>query len=105
MPRAQEQRNPQPQLTQTVRIDVHPAWCDPTRCTADPAHQIDGYRSDRAWEHQSAPVPVRLTSAVLLPVRDGTAWLSQVCAPWTCDTYLRMQVGDVHLSMPAEQAR
>ena len=105
MTRAQEQRNPQPQPTQTGRTYRHPAWCDPTRCTADPARQTDGYRSDRAGEHQSAPVPVRLTSAVLLPVRDGTAWLSQACAPWTCDTYLRVQVGDLHLSMPAEHAR
>lgn len=102
---AHEQRNPQPQPTLSGRIGDHPAWCDPTRCIADPGRQIDGYQSERTGEHQSAPVPVRLTSAVLLPVRDGTAWLSQACAPWTCDTYLRMQVGDVHLSMPAEQAR
>jgi hypothetical protein len=52
-----------------------------------------------------ASVPVRLAGAVLLPVRDGTAWLTSACAPWTCDTYLRVQVGDVHLSMPAEHAR
>ena len=44
-------------------------------------------------------------AAVLLPVRDGTAWLSEVCAPWPCDTYLRVQVGDVHLPMPANDAR
>jgi hypothetical protein len=102
---AQEQRNPKPQPTQTGRTDDHPAWCDPTRCTADPARQTDGYRSDLGGEHRSVPVPVRLTSAVLLPVRDGTAWLSEACAPWTCATYLRVQVGDVHLSMPAADAR
>lgn len=50
-------------------------------------------------------MPVRLTGAVLLLVRDGTAWLSEACAPWTCDTYLRVQVGDVHLSMPVADAR
>lgn len=77
MTRAQEQRNPQPQPTQTGRTDDYPAWCDPTRCTVDPARQTDGYRSDLGGEHRSAPVPVRLTSAVLLPVRDGTAWLSE----------------------------
>lgn len=104
MTRAQEQRKPQPQSTQTGRVD-HPAWCDPTRCTADPATQTDGYRSDLGGEHRSAPVPVSLAGAFLLPVRDGTAWLSAACAPWTCDTYLRVQVGDVHLSMPAENAR
>jgi hypothetical protein len=102
---AQEQRNPQPQPTQTSRADDHPAWCDPTRCTADPGSQTDGYRSGVGREHRSAPVPVRLASAVLLPVRDGTAWLSEACAPWTCDTYLRVQVGDVDLSMPTADAR
>ena len=25
--------------------------------------------------------------------------------PWTCDTYLRVQVGDVDLSMPVADAR
>lgn len=105
MTRAQEHLSPQPQQTQTGRADDHPAWCDPTRCTADPASQIGGYRSDLGGEHRSAPVPVRLTSAVLLPVRDGTAWLSEACAPWTCDTYLRVQVGDLRLSMPVADAR
>jgi hypothetical protein len=105
MTRAQEQRNLQPQPTQTGRTVRHPAWCDPIRCTADPASQTDGYRADLGGEHRSAPVPVRLTSAVLLPVRDGTAWLTSACAPWPCDTYLPVQVGDVHLSMPAENAR
>ena len=105
MTRAQEQRNPQPQPAQAGRTDDHPAWCDPTRCTTEPASQTDGYRADLGGEHRSAPVPVRLTSAVLLPVRDGTAWLSEACAPWTCDTYLCVQVGDLHLSMAAEHAR
>jgi hypothetical protein len=76
-----------------------------TRCTADPASQTDGYRSDLGGEHQSAPAPVRLGAAVLSPVRDGTAWLSEACAPWTCATYLRVQLGDLHLSMPADDAR
>ena len=105
MTRAQQQRNLQPQPAQTGRSDDHPAWCDPIRCTADPASQTDGYRSDLGGEHRSAPVPVRLTAAVLLPVRDGTAWLTSACAPWTCATYLRVQVGDVHLSMPVADAR
>lgn len=104
MTRAQEQRTPQPSLTRTGRADGHPAWCDLTRCTADSASQLDGYRSDRG-EHQSAPIPVSLAGSVMLPVRDGMAWLSEACAPWTCDTYLRVQVGDVHLSLPADNAR
>jgi hypothetical protein len=105
MTRTQEHLSLQPQPTQTGRADRHPAWCDPTRCTANPASQTSGYRPDVGGEHQSAPVPVKLTTAVLLPVRDGTAWLSEACAPWPCDTYLRVQVGDVHLSMPANDAR
>jgi hypothetical protein len=105
MTRAQEHLNLQQQPAQTGRAVRHPAWCDPTRCTADPASQTDGYRSDLGGEHRSAPVPVRLTSSVLLPVRDGTAWLSKACAPWTCATYLLVQVGDLHLSMPVADAR
>jgi hypothetical protein len=101
----QEHPGPQPQPTQTGRTDRHPAWCDATRCAANPARQTGGYRPDVGGKHQSAPMPVRLTTAVLLPVRDGTAWLSQACAPWTCDTYLRVRVGDVDLSMPAADAR
>ena len=96
---------PPPQPAQTGPADRHPAWCDPTRCTADPASQTDGYRSGVGGEHRSAPVPVRLTSAALLPVRDGTAWLTSACSPWTCATYLRVQVGEVDLSMPAADAR
>jgi hypothetical protein len=105
MTRTQEHSSLQPQPTQTGRADRHQAWCDPTRCTAQPASQTGGYRPDVGGKHQSAPVPVRLTTAVLLPVRDGTAWLSEACAPWTCDTYLRVQIGDMDLSMPAGDAR
>jgi hypothetical protein len=39
-----------------------------------------------------------------LPSRDGSAWLTQACAPWLCSTYLRMQVGDLELAIPAEDA-
>ena len=104
MTRTQEHPSLQPQPTQTGRTDRHPAWCDPTRCTANPTRQTGASRLDIGGEHQSAPMPARLTTAVL-PVRDGTAWLSQACTPWTCDTYLRVQVGDVDLSMPAADAR
>ncbi len=83
---------------------THPAWCDPTRCTADPASQANGYRPGAGGEHRSAPVSLNLTTAMRLPVRDGTAWLTEACAPWLCDAYLRMQVGDLELSMPADDA-
>ena len=105
MTRTQQHLGPQTKPTQTGRTDRHPPWCDPTRCTATPDSQTGRYRADAGGEHLSAPVPVNLTTAVPLPVRDGTAWLSQACAPWTCDTYLRVQVGVVHLSMPAADAR
>jgi hypothetical protein len=104
MTRTQEHLGPQPQRPQTGRTDQHPPWCDPTRCTTNPDSQTGRYRADVGGEHLSAPVLVNLTTAVLLPVREGTAWLSQACALWTCDTYLRVQVGDVHLSMPAADA-
>jgi hypothetical protein len=105
MTRAQEQRNPQPQPTQTGRPVRHPAWCDRTRCTADPASQANGYRPGVGGEHRSAPIPLNLATGQWLPVRDGTAWLTQACAPWLCEPYLRVQVGDTHLSMPADNAR
>jgi hypothetical protein len=105
MTRARKHLNPQPQPAQSGRAFRHPPWCDPTRCIADPVSQTDRYRSGTGGEHRSAPVPIRLTSAVLLPVRDGTAWLSEACAPWPCDTYLRVQVGELDLPMPAADAR
>ena len=105
MTRAREHLNSQPQPAQTGHAFRHPPWCDSTRCTADPASQTDRYRSGIGGEHRSAPVPVRLTSAVLPPVPDGTAWLSEACALWPCATYLRVQVGELDLSMPAADAR
>jgi hypothetical protein len=105
MPRAREHLNALLQPTQTGHAFRHPPWCDPTRRTADPASQTDRYWSGIGGEHRSAPVPVRLTSAVLLPVPDGTAWPSDACAPWTCATYLRVQVGELDLSMPAADSR
>ena len=105
MTRTPQHPSLQPQPTQTWRTDRHPAWCDSTRCAADKAGQTDGDRPGIGGEHQSSPIPVNLATAVLLSVRDGTAWLSQAGAPWTCDIYLRVQVGDVDLSMPAADAR
>jgi len=102
MTRTQEHPNPQTQPTPTGRTDRHPAWCDRSRCTADPASQAGGYRPD-GGEHRSATVPLNLTTA-MLPVRDGTAWLSEACAPWPCSVYLRVLVGDVELSMSADYA-
>jgi hypothetical protein len=104
MIRAQEHLNPQPQPTPTGRAAGHPAWCDRSRCTADPASQANGYRPDIGGEHRSAPVPLNLTTAMWLPVRDGTAWLSEACAPWPCAVFLRVQVGDEELSMSADYA-
>ena len=104
MTSTQEHPNPQPQPAQTDPADQHPAWCDRTRCTADPASQAGGYRPGVGGEHRSAPVPLNLSTAMWLPVRDGTAWLSEACAPWPCSPYLRVQVGDVELSMSVDYA-
>ncbi|MDQ7905928.1 hypothetical protein RB614_15530 [Phytohabitans sp. ZYX-F-186] len=96
--------DPQPQPTRTARADRHPPWCDRSRCTADAASQANGYRSG-GGEHRSAPVPLNLATGQWLPVQDGTAWLTEACAPWLCEPYLRVRVGDMHLSMPADNAR
>jgi hypothetical protein len=100
-----EHTDHRPQPTPTGRADRHPPWCDRPRCTADPASQANGYRSGVGGEHRSAPVPLNLATGQWLPVRAGTAWLTQACAPWPCEPYLRVQVGDMHLSMPADNAR
>ena len=83
----------------------HPVWCDPTRCTADPAIHANGYRSGAGGEHRSVPIPLNFTTARWLPVPDGTAWLTEACAPWPCVVYLLVQVGETELSMPADHAR
>lgn len=54
-------------------------------------------------EHRSTPIPLNLTTAVM-PVRDGTAWLSEARAPWPFMPYLRVHAGDVELSMSADHA-
>jgi hypothetical protein len=83
---------------------THPAWCDRSRCTADPASQAAGYRADVGGEHRSTPVPLDLTCAIWLPDRAGEAWLTQAVAPWPCSTYLRVRVADAELSMPVDNA-
>lgn len=82
----------------------HPAWCDLTRCTADPAGQAHGFRAGVGGQHQPARVPLDLTAALRLPARDATAWLSEACAPWACAVYLHVQAGEVELSMPVDHA-
>ena len=77
----------------TVR---HPAWCDPAVCTADPASQVN--------EHRSVSIPLNLTTAIWIPVREGRAWLSEACAPWPCAVFLRVPAGDVELSLSADDA-
>jgi len=96
--------NPQPTGNRcAVR---HPSWCDPDRCTADPAATTrDGYHAGAPGEHRSAPIAFRLGAASWLPARDGTAWLTEACAPWQCAPYLRVQVGELHLFMPADEAQ
>ncbi|GAA2635414.1 hypothetical protein GCM10010399_80200 [Dactylosporangium fulvum] len=82
----------------------HPTWCDPTRCTADPTTQIDGYRLGAGGEHLSALVSLELTTCLRLSARSGTAWLSEAVAPWRCAPYLNVRIGETELSMAAEDA-
>ncbi len=82
---------------------THPGWCDLIRCTADPASQANGYAPGAGGEHQSAPIPLNLTAS-MMPTWDGTARLSEACAPWPCAVFLRVQVGEVELSMSGDNA-
>jgi hypothetical protein len=96
--------NPRPRSAPTRCTSAHPVWCDLTRCTADSASQAAGYRPDVGGEHRSASISLNLTSAVWLPSRDGTAWLSQACAPWECAIYLHARAGGAELSMAVDYA-
>ena len=95
---------PRPPSTPNPCEPTHPAWCDLARCTADPGSQANGYRAGVGGEHRCAPVPLNLTTATWLPSRQGTAWLSEACAPWPCAVFLNIQVGDLELSMSADYA-
>ena len=91
--------------TETTPDQRHPAWCDPSRCTANPASQADGYRSGVGGEHRSADVPLDVRMR-LWPVPDHIgAFLSEAVAPWRCSTYLRILAdGDEVVAMPVESA-
>lgn len=89
----------------TGRADQHPAWCDRSRCTANPSGQANGYRSGLGGEHRSAPVPLDLTCAMWLPGHAGEAWLTEAVAPWPCATYLHIRAGDAETAMAIEDAR
>jgi len=40
------------------------------------------------------------------PVRQpATAWLSEAHAPWPCNAFLRVQIGETELSMSIDYAR
>ncbi len=80
----------------------HPGWCDPARCGAGPVGQSGGWP---AGEHRSTGIVLEFTTACLLPVRDGTAWLSRSSAPWPCATWLRIRAGGLDLALPADTAR
>jgi hypothetical protein len=86
---------------------VHPSWCHPERCTADPASTSPiGYRAGCGGEHRSALVRLDLGASIeLLPGRSGTAYLSEAAAPWRCSPYLRVRLGEAAVSLPVEHAR
>jgi hypothetical protein len=85
----------------------HPSWCDPERCTADPAaRDRASYRVGHGGEHRSAPSGPDLSASIeLLPARSGTAYLSEAAAPWHCSPYLRVRVGGAGVSLPVDDAR
>jgi hypothetical protein len=89
----------------TAAAFAHPAWCDPGRCTADPAAtSLSGYRAGTGGQHRSAPIPLDLRGAIWLPEQDATAYLTESVAPWRCAPFLRVRLGDAELSMPADAA-
>jgi hypothetical protein len=93
------------QTTETSPDQGHPAWCDPDLCTADPSATVaDGYRAGAGGQHRSAPVPLNLATAIWLPQRAGTAFLTEAVAPWPCAPYLRVSLGDAELAMPVGHA-
>jgi hypothetical protein len=49
-------------------------------------------------------VTLPLAAALWLPAQDGMAWLTEACAPWPCDPFLRVQVGDGQLFLPVDNA-
>jgi hypothetical protein len=82
----------------------HPAWCDHSHCTADPASQANGYRAGLGGQHRSASVRLDLTCAMWLPAQAGEAYLTQAVAPWTCSTYLHVRAGDAEVAISVSDA-
>lgn len=80
----------------------HPWWCDRDRCTADPT----ATKIADCGAHVSAPVELDLDGAWGIKVSPGRdrAFLSQAAAPWPCETYLRIRVADIRLSLPVRSA-
>ena len=70
-------------------------------CTAGPTAASIG----SGGQHRSAAVSLDLLTAMWLPARAGTAYLTEAAAPWRCSSYLRVQVGELKLAMPVENAR
>ncbi|MBO3741611.1 hypothetical protein J5X75_29300 [Actinoplanes sp. NEAU-H7] len=89
----------------TAPDQQHPAWCDPSRCTADPSTQADGYRSGVGSEHRSADVPLNIGAGSWPIPPTGVAFLTEAVAPWRCSTFLRIVVdGGTEVSMAVESA-
>jgi hypothetical protein len=89
----------------TAPDQQHPAWCDPSRCTADPSTQAGGYRSGVGGEHRSADVPLNIGAGSWPVPPTGVAFLTESVAPWRCSTFLRVVVDDgAELSMAVESA-
>jgi hypothetical protein len=91
--------------SKTAPEQQHPSWCDPSRCTADPSTQADGYRSDVGGEHRSADVPLNIGTGSWPVPPTGVAFLTESVAPWQCSTFLRIVVdGGTEVSMGVESA-
>lgn len=85
---------------------THPGWCDPTLCTAPEFQMTHDEYADRSStrthyaQHVSKPVQLaeQAPSVFSWQIPQGLlgggawAWLTRSCAPWKCETYLRIGV-------------
>jgi hypothetical protein len=91
-------------INESTPDQAHPAWCDRSRCTADPSTQANGFRFG-GGQHRSDDLPLNLRACMWPVPPHAVAFLSEAVAPWRCSTYLRITVDrDTELAMPVESA-
>lgn len=83
----------------------HPAWCEQSRCTADPSTQTASYHPNLGGQHCSADLPLNQRPGNRPIPPHAVAWLSQAVALWRCSTYLHITLDrHIELAMPVASA-